>query len=398
MTRRNLVLAGTAASSLRAAGEPLKTVHSQPSWIVENNEVELAVTRLGGHMAPVRFHKSSGRPVQPYHISPWQDEGLKIDVPVLVPLRGDFFCLPFGGGKEPNGREHPAHGETATSPWTFADLSKKGRLTTLTLTMDTKVRVGKVTKKLMLVDGHNAVYSQHRIDGFQGPTTPGHHATIKLPKREGALRVASSPFVFGTTHPAEFADQTQGEYQSFAINAEVRDLAHVPLRFKDATGDRDMTSLPPRPGYVDLMAVFKKSAAQPAWMAVVNHEEQYIWFSLKEPDVLPATVFWLENKGRHGAPWSGRNQCLGLEDVCWYFDQSYQRNPASDRGIRTSVKLDGQPHFVNYIQGAIRAPNGFDIVKSVEFSPGSATFVAANGMRAATKVSWEFLKSGGLEG
>jgi hypothetical protein len=258
------------------------------------------------------------------------------------------------------------------------------------------VRLGRVAKKMMLVDGHNAVYSQHVVEGFAGPTTPGHHATLRLPARPGSLRLASSPFVFGTTHPAEFADSTHGEYQSFAINAEVRDLARVPLRFRDAVATKDMTALPHKVGFVDLMAVYKKAGPQPGWMAVVNHEEQYLWFSLKDASVLPGTVFWLENKGRHGAPWSGRNQCLGLEDVCWYFDQSYQRNPASARGIATFTTLGGRPYAVNYIQGAIRVPEGFDVVRSVEFAPGSATFVAASGKRVSTPVAWEFLKSGSL--
>ena len=73
-----------------------KVVASQPAWELANKQVELAVTELGGHMAPVTFYRKSAEPVQPYYISPWQGEKLKIDEPVLVPLRGDFFCMPFG--------------------------------------------------------------------------------------------------------------------------------------------------------------------------------------------------------------------------------------------------------------------------------------------------------------
>lgn len=73
-----------------------RRIHSQPSWLIRNDEVELAVTQLGGHMAPVTFYRASRRPVQPYYISPWQDERVRVPAPVLRPLRGDFFCLPFG--------------------------------------------------------------------------------------------------------------------------------------------------------------------------------------------------------------------------------------------------------------------------------------------------------------
>lgn len=393
MTRRELL--NTAALPALASALPLRMVDSQPSWVLENDEVELAVTQAGGHMAPVRFYRKSGKPVQPYYISPWQKERLKIDVPVLVPLRGDFFCLPFGGGKEPGGREHPAHGETASSRWTFGGLTRQAGVTMLTLTIQTTVRPGKVTKRLMLVDGHNVVYSQHSIEGFAGSTTPGHHATLRLPETDGALRLATSPFVYGTTHPTAFADGANGEYQALAIGEQVRDLRNVALRFKDATAPADMTSLPARTGYVDILAIYKRPSPEPGWIAAVNRQEGYVWFSLKDSAVLPGTVIWLENRGRHGSPWNGRNRCLGLEDVCWYFEQSYEPNPVSAMGIPTAMKIGGtRPVMINYVQGAAPVPADFDVVRIVEFEPGAIALVAASGKRVRVSVQHEFLQSG----
>ena len=92
-------------------GEKTRTVAAQPSWILATPQVEVALTQLGGHMAPVTFYRDSAQPVQPYHISPWQGEKHAYPVPVLVPLRGDFFCLPFGGNSDTvNGQKHPPHG------------------------------------------------------------------------------------------------------------------------------------------------------------------------------------------------------------------------------------------------------------------------------------------------
>lgn len=34
-----------------------KTIHAQPSYVLSSNQVELAVTLLGGHMAPVTFYR-----------------------------------------------------------------------------------------------------------------------------------------------------------------------------------------------------------------------------------------------------------------------------------------------------------------------------------------------------
>ena len=145
------------------------TIHAQPSYVISTNQVELAVTELGGHMAPVTFFRDSDTPVRPYYISPWQYEHRRpTPAPVLVPLRGDF--TPFGGNaEEVEGEKHPPHGEIAVRngstsvPGSWRDFS-----TTLTMSIDTHVRRGRVTKELSLIEGQNAIYSRHTIEGFAG--------------------------------------------------------------------------------------------------------------------------------------------------------------------------------------------------------------------------------------
>ena len=56
-----------------------RVIAGQPSWVLANGQVELAVTALGGHMAPVTFHRDSASRVQPYYISPRQGEKVKLD-------------------------------------------------------------------------------------------------------------------------------------------------------------------------------------------------------------------------------------------------------------------------------------------------------------------------------
>ena len=89
-------------------------------------------------MAPVTFLRDSGKPVQPYHVSPWQNEGLKdFPAPVLASLRGDWFCIPFGGnGAEFRGEKHPPHGEVAGSEWALVDSKRSGTTTTLVLAFE----------------------------------------------------------------------------------------------------------------------------------------------------------------------------------------------------------------------------------------------------------------------
>jgi hypothetical protein len=382
-------------------GADLQIKNGQPCWIVQSDQIELSITELGGHMAPVTFYRQESKPVQPYHISPWQEESHVYPVPVLVPLRGDFFCLPFGGnGGAYRSEKHPPHGETAGSKWTRVGTAKDGPVTTLTLELKPTTRAGVVTKKLQLLDGHNAVYSSHHITGFNGRTSIGHHATLAMPNTEGAFKISHSPIQFGMTNPTQFSDPSKGEYQQFAIGQRFEKLTTVPSRFKDAS-DIDASRLPQKAGYADLLAIFHKDLGnKPAWLAAVRSDEGWLWYSFKDPKVLTSTVFWLENHGRHHLPWFGRNNCVGLEDVTAFFADglkaSAEENVLSHEGIPTALDLNGD-FAVHYIQGVAKIPPGFNEVANVEFDEGSVTFVSTNGQRVKLKLAHDYLKTGQLD-
>jgi hypothetical protein len=97
-----------------------RVVYGQPSWRIASSEVEAFVTEMGGHVGPVTFYRS-GQRLQPYSVAPWAQE--KNDPPlrpVIKALRGDFFCMPFGGNATAfRGERHPVHGETANARWQF---------------------------------------------------------------------------------------------------------------------------------------------------------------------------------------------------------------------------------------------------------------------------------------
>ena len=390
-------------ASAVAADAPSRSVHSQPSAILATKDVEVAVTTRGGHMAPVTFFRSSDRPVQPYSVSPWQDEApLPMPAPVLVTLRGDFFCMPFGGNSaEVAGEKHPPHGEIVGELWEVVGTKQAGDVSTLTMEIDTKVRKGRVIKELSLVDGQNAVYSRHTIEGFAGRAPLGHHATLAMPEKEGAVRIATSPIRFGMTCPGVFSDPKQREYQALLPGAKWTDLAKVPVAWKGAA-DADLTRLPGRYGYADLVQLVNESSEKtggPAWTTATFPADGYLWFALKDPAVLTTTVFWMENHGRHGHPWNGRNNCLGIEDATAFFADglaaSVSDNLLSKEGIATAVTLTAdKPTTVNYIQGVVRIPEGFENVKTLEFAPGEVTFVATTGQRVTAPVRHEFLATG----
>ncbi|MFM8578466.1 MAG: hypothetical protein ACKOCN_06665 [Planctomycetaceae bacterium] len=383
-----------------------RTIHGQPSWILSTDDVEVAVTRRGGHMAPVTFGRRDGSPIQPYHVSPWQDEN-RDDLPaaVLVPLRGDFFCMPFGGNAAAAGDEqHDPHGEPATGEWRFGSRSRDDDGTErLSLVLDTTVRPGRVTKELFVVPGEPVVYSRHVIEGFDGRTPIAHHATLALPEEERVVIVSTSPFRMGMTCPGVFSDPASGEYQSLASGQPFTDLSRVPSLFK-APVEVDCSRIPILRGYADLLAVVADEAelgGGPAWTVAVNTKDHWAWFAIRDARMLPTTVFWIENHGRHGIPWLGRNSCLGLEDACAFFAEglvpSLEPNALSRQGVRTAIALDAaRPTEIRYAQGAVRVPETFGRVQRIDFSaPGRMRLVDSGGVSVTVPVRHSFVMEAG---
>lgn len=369
-------------------------VANQPSWLLENDSISCYVTELGGHMAPVVFEKNSINPIRPYFISPWQNEELALDEPVLVPLRGDFFCLPFGEHNDYQGEHHAVHGEPAGSPWTFVELASHADLRELHLTQANSQRKGSVEKRMWLKDGQSVVYIQHTVNGFAGKTTLGHHATLH---GEQTWLISTAPIQFGMVTP-DMAPHTNREYISLLPGARFTDLREVPTLWKNVETS-DCSIFPNRLGFVDIAQVYFQPRTQPAWTCAVNQEQGYVWFTLKDMKVLPSMVLWMENHGRHGNPWNGRNCCIGLEDVCAYFAQglapSAEANPVNLAGIPTTHTLsEDVPFAVNYIEGAARIPAGFGKVADVQFGSGEVTFVDETGMSFSTKVEHDFIFTG----
>jgi hypothetical protein len=360
-----------------------ETLFCQPSWVMQSNAVRMAVTQVAGHMAPVHFGLDAAAAVQPFHISPWQcEETDYLNGRSEKCLRGDFFCLPFGKADPEDGT--PGHGRTPSAPWTLGGHRSDGGVQSLSIHMENALHEARVSREYFLRDGENIVYDRTTVAGLDGSYTMGHHAVLRVPAREPALLVSTSRQVFGMTFPAPFGDPGEAEYQSLAVAAEFSDLSAVPSFFKGVP-DQDCSRYPARKGFSDLVQIaVEAEKGRPAWSAAVNSEEGYLWFSLRDPALLPSTILWIENAGRHKAPWNGRNSSLGIEDVCAYFDtgstSSRKENPFSKRGIQTvhAFKKD-RPESVSYLQGGLRTPEGFTHVRSVRCEDGRITLADGAG-------------------
>ncbi len=380
-------------SGVPAPGHPkLKTALDEPSWTIRAKGVEASITRAGGMIAPVTFTLDKKK-VAPLHVAPWHRENLDKNTPtILRVLRGDFFCMPFGGNTTPLGKEkHPVHGEVANSDWALASYTESTTETNLQLKLQTRVRQATVEKRVRLVAGHHAVYQRNTIRGATGPMCLGHHAMLRFPDAGGI--VSTSPFVYGQVYPEPVEKPEDRGYSVLKPGATFSSLESVPM----ITGETaDLTRYPARRGFEDLVMMVTDPALDFGWTAVVFPSEGYAWFALKDVSVLRNTILWMSNGGRHYAPWNGRHvNVMGLEETTSYFHpglaESAKPNPISKQGFPTSIKLDPKyPTTVNYIFGVVAVPPEVKRIDEIERSE-HGIMLHGGGLRHEVPLDMEFL-------
>ncbi len=373
-------------------GHKLTTIAGEPSWVLRSNLVELAVTRQGGHLAPVTFDRTK-RPIRPFHISQFASEFKPGPIlPILKVLRGDFFCLPFGGNVKPfRGEQHLLHGETANGRWKFASSESRDGEHCLTLEMPLRVRRGHVTKRVMLRDGENVIYQEHIVRGMSGPNCPGHHPNLECHSRGN---IALSPFLRGSTSAHLLGKPEDQLYCGLKTGFNFHKLGKVPLIYG---GKSDLSVYPSRRGFTDVIHILADPKREVAWNTVTFPEEGWLYFALRDPRVLRQTMIWFSNGGTYSKPWQGRHlNVLGLEDVTCFYGEgmagSAQPNTWTRRGVPTSLRFDARkPTSIRYIMGVSRVPRGFDRVKHVSFEKGRVVFHGNRG-KASANVNWPFVR------
>lgn len=362
----------------------METIHGAESYVLESDRVKVAVTKAGGHLAPVVFRLGE-REVSPYALAPWLPEESDDGLPVLLRnLRGDFLCLPFG----PQEDGQP-HGETANFEWELLERTEGSLL----LHLDASDVDACVKKEISLKPGQSVLYLDHRIKGLEGKWNYGNHPILDLSGVKG--RVTVSPFRWASVYPPYFSDPADGAKQALRRGARFDDLREVPL---EDGGTTDLTRYPARPGNDDLVMMVGEpvTAEQPfAWSAVVF--DGYVWFQLKNVADFPATLFWLSNGGRSAHPWEGRHtERIGVEEVCSHFcdgvDISREDRLAAEgipttRGFRKDERVS-----LRIIQGVAAVPEGFgSVAKIVPAGDGHITLAGEDGKKVTEPVDWKFV-------
>ena len=364
----------------------MQKIHGEPSFHLGTPELDLYITRRGGHMAPVVFHLAD-RDVSPYSLSPWQPEEYPEMPPLLSVLRGDFFCLPFSVQLD-----GPPHGETANAEWTQLESAASS----LKFVIETGDSGAKVVKTLSTRLGHHAIYLDHEISNIEGDFSYGNHPILDFSGlAEAAGRVTTSPFHWASVFPGVFSNPADGETQKLLGGSEFTDLREVKLA---SGGTCDLTRYPDAAGHDDLvmMAHHPASPEQPfAWTAVVL--DGYLWFSLKNPADFPSTLFWISNAGRSAPPWDNRHRArMGFEDVCSHFSDGVDKSRLdllAAHGIPTTRHFKKEETVsLRNIQGVAAVPAGFGAVeKIVPASENTLTLIGDSGMEILAAIDWKFL-------
>lgn len=373
----------------------MNKVMGQPSWRIKTRGAEAFITQLGGHLAPVNFQLGK-KTVQPFEIAPWAGEKLSPDTDaVLKPLRGDFFCLPFGGnGKAFRGKKFIAHGQTAGDTWTLKDIAQTSANSVLTAVRKLSTG-GQVEKHIELRANESVVYQHHTISGVSGPMPLGHHPILQFPDEPGAAYISTSKFVWGQVYPEPAENPAQRGYSALKPGGVFTSLASVPTIFGDTA---DLSRYPTRRGYEDIVLMASDRTLPFAWTAAAFPKQGYVFFSLKNPRVLASTLFWISNGGRHYAPWNGRHiNAMGVEEITGYFHagiaDSARHNHLNDLGIPTVCQLSARkPLAVNFIMGVAPISKKFTHVSDIIATDGGVKIISASGEDTETCVDLSFLE------
>ena len=384
----------------RAKSRRTARIRGQESFVLRSRQVELALTRLGGHLAPVTFFPKDPRPIQPYAIAPWAEESLPADTPPLViVLRGDFFCSAFGANEEAVGhRRLPLHGETANGTWQPIARGEAAAGSWMQLGMDLPQQGGRCEAITALLHDHSMIYQRHDLMGLTGPVNPGHHATLAFPPRDGSGRLSFSPFTLARTYFEPTERRETGGRSHFKPDAEITDLKVVPCVDGSMT---DLTSFPARRGFEDVAILCTDPSLEFGWSAATFPEAGFVWFALRNPKQLASTLLWFSNGGRDYPPWNRRHvNVLGVEDMTGFFQvglaASCRPNALTARGIRTYLMPDAAGSLsIPYIQGVARIPEGFDRVAVIEAQPksGGVRIRSESGLEVLAPCEVNFIRS-----
>ncbi|MFM2354845.1 MAG: hypothetical protein RLZZ528_581, partial [Pseudomonadota bacterium] len=300
--------------------------------------------------------RDGGRAIDVMHRAPWQEDapGLETAAAHLRRLRGDFFCLPFA---DASADAAPLHGWTANAGWSFSGQARAGDRVTGRWLLDRPACGAEVEKQVTLIDGSPFLHQRHVIRGGAGRWAVANHAMIRA---GDAATIRTSPRqLWATPRDPQESDPARGR-SHLAYPAQSAD----PRRFPAAAGGTvDLLDYPLSTAHEDFVMALEAGPG-PGWVAVTLPGDGALFLSLRDAAVLPLSMFWHSNGGRHYGPWASRHKgVLGIEEGAGFDDPAMMtdgvRAEMARCGLATGLALTpGGVVEVCHVTGQIDWPSG----------------------------------------
>ncbi|MCI9866962.1 hypothetical protein RHIZ_13505 [Rhizobium skierniewicense] len=306
---------------------------------------EASLQSLGGMLGPVTFRLPDGRPVQPLHVAPWENEDLSDQPPILRRLRGEWPCVPFGMPPEaplperwqleagsashaPDVAGAYPHGSGSNHHWCLAS----DGVSEMTAEIDypPASAISHMHRRITATPGKAELTFELSISARRDCRLPiGLHPVFALSSEPGSMHLDPGNYAAVHTHPLEESPGIT-PFESDAIFA---DLSELPARDGSFIDACRLPFTSPSENLLLLSGASGKAA-------LTNTAEGYVTELEWDRHVFPSLMLWISNRGRTHAPWSGRHLALGMEPVRAAFDLGEQisaaNNPLRQAGIETS--------------------------------------------------------------
>ncbi len=356
--------------------------------LIKNSNVEVGILEECGHLYPVRFFFGKDV-IEPMHIAPWTNEDLDNSIPpILKYLRGDFFCAPFGASDVlPD--ESRDHGTSANDKWNEIEVNNSS----FKLKLSKKISGAELIKEISINENESVVYQKHTFKGGTGKIPVGHHAMLKIPD---SCFISFSDFDFGGTPPNVVEPDSKLGRSVLKYPQQFSDLASVQLSDNKAA---DVSVYPFDKNHEDLYMIISKKNIPFGWSAVSCPNKGWLWFSIKNRNILPNTIVWLSNGGRYYPPFSSRHKnVIGIEETASFFHlghkASTEKNFLNEQGFKTYIELSRDKVIeIPYLFGLAKIPADFGRVKSITEIKNGIEIKDINQNKISAKVNLNFIRN-----
>ncbi len=355
--------------------------------LIKNQSVEVGVLEECGHLFPIRFFFEK-EVIEPMHIAPWTNEDLDKSIPpILKYLRGDFFCAPFGASDILKD-ESRDHGTSANDKWNEIEVTKSS----LKLKLSKKISGAELIKEISINENESVVYQKHIFKGGKGKIPVGHHAMLKIPD---SCFISFSDFEFAGTPPFIVEPDSSKGRSVLKYPQQFPNLANVQLSDNKIV---DVSIYPFDKNHEDLYMVISKKDIPFGWSAVSCPSKGWLWFAIKDRNILPNTVIWLSNGGRYYSPFSSRHKnVIGIEETASFFHlghkASIEKNYLNEQGFKTYIELAPDKVLeIPYLFGAVKIPSGFGKVKSITETKDGVEIKDNGHNKVFVKVNLNFIR------